>query len=96
MDRAGEDVLQDVPALRAALDRRRADRPPLLRVLDRLLGMEMKLRQYETGRRFFDAVAADRGDAGVREAWESPVIAPTSAELADPAAWLRRTRPAAA
>ncbi|MBI5103762.1 MAG: zinc-dependent metalloprotease [Solirubrobacterales bacterium] len=95
MDRAGEDVLRDLPQLREALDRRRGGRPPLLKLLDQLLGMEMKLRQYEVGRRFCDAVAAERGDAGVREAWDSPAMAPSSAELADPSTWLARTRPAA-
>jgi coenzyme F420 biosynthesis associated uncharacterized protein len=95
MDRAGEGVLDDLPALRAALDRRRGDRPPLLKLLDRLLGMERKLRQYEVGRRFCDAVVAARGDAGLLEAWHSPHAVPSAAELADPAAWLRRTARAA-
>jgi coenzyme F420 biosynthesis associated uncharacterized protein len=96
MDRAGEGVLQDLPALRAALDRRRGDRPPLLKLLDRLLGMELKLRQYQVGRRFCDAVVDARGEPGLTEAWASPELVPSAAELADPAAWLRRTTPRAA
>lgn len=95
MDRAGEGVLRDLPALRAALDRRRGGRPPLLKLLDRLLGMEMKLRQYEVGRKFCDAVVAARGDEGLAEAWTSPETVPTAAELAEPAMWLRRTARAA-
>jgi coenzyme F420 biosynthesis associated uncharacterized protein len=96
MDRAGGEVLKDVDALRAAMDRRREDRAPLLRILDRLLGFDLKLKQYAQGRVFCDTVVAARGDAGLRDAWASADLAPTSAELAAPAAWLSRTEPAAA
>jgi coenzyme F420 biosynthesis associated uncharacterized protein len=96
MDRAGSEILDDVAALRAAMDRRREDRAPLLRILDRLLGFDLKLKQYAQGRVFCDTVVAARGDAGLRDAWASADLAPTSAELAAPATWLARTEPAAA
>jgi coenzyme F420 biosynthesis associated uncharacterized protein len=91
MDRAGSEVLSDVDALRGAMDRRREDRAPLLRILDRLLGFDLKLKQYAQGRTFCDAIVHARGDAGLRDAWSAPELAPTATELADPAAWLRRT-----
>jgi coenzyme F420 biosynthesis associated uncharacterized protein len=96
MDRAGGEVLRDVDSLRAAMDRRREDRAPLLRILDRLLGFDLKLKQYAQGRQFCDAVVAARGEAGLRDAWGDEALAPTSAELAAPAAWLARTEPRAA
>jgi coenzyme F420 biosynthesis associated uncharacterized protein len=96
MDRAGGEVLRDVDGLRAAMDRRREDRAPLLRILDRLLGFDLKLKQYAQGRVFCDAVVAARGEAGLRDAWAAPELAPTAAELAAPAVWLARTEPAAA
>jgi coenzyme F420 biosynthesis associated uncharacterized protein len=96
MDRAGGEVLHDVDALRAAMDRRREDRAPLLRILDRLLGFDLKLKQYAQGRIFCDTVVTARGEDGLRDAWASAELAPTSAELASPAAWLARTEPAAA
>ncbi|HWI74518.1 MAG TPA: zinc-dependent metalloprotease [Baekduia sp.] len=96
MDRAGGDVLDDVDGLRAAMDRRREDRAPLLKILDRLLGFDLKLKQYAQGRRFCDTIVAARGEAGLRDAWAAEELAPTSAELAAPAAWLARTEPAAA
>jgi putative hydrolase len=96
MDRAGGEVLDDVDALRAAMDRRREDRAPLLRILDRLLGFDLKLKQYAQGRVFCDTVVAARGDAGLLAAWAAPELAPTAAELAAPTAWLARTEPAAA
>jgi coenzyme F420 biosynthesis associated uncharacterized protein len=91
MDRAGEDVVPDVDALRDAMDRRRDDRAPLLRILDRLLGFDLKLKQYAQGRQFCDAIVAARGEQGLRDAWASADLAPSSAELAAPAAWLART-----
>ncbi len=96
MDRAGSKVLRDVDGLRAAMDRRREGRAPLLRILDRLLGFDLKLKQYAQGRVFCDTVVAARGDDGLRDAWAAPELAPTSAELAAPLIWLARTEPAAA
>jgi coenzyme F420 biosynthesis associated uncharacterized protein len=96
MDQAGDEVLDDVEALRAAMDRRREDRAPLLRILDRLLGFDLKLKQYAQGRTFCDTVVAARGRPGLLDAWSSEAMAPTAAELAAPAAWLARTGPAAA
>jgi coenzyme F420 biosynthesis associated uncharacterized protein len=96
MDRAGSDVLRDVDGLRTAMDRRRGDRAPLWRILDRLLGFDLKLKQYTQGREFCDAIVAARGEDGLRDAWAAPELAPTAAELAAPATWLARTAPAAA
>jgi coenzyme F420 biosynthesis associated uncharacterized protein len=96
MDRAGGEVLRDVDGLRAAMDRRREDRAPLLRIFDRLLGFDLKLKQYAQGRVFCDTVVAARGEAGLLHAWSAPELAPTSAELAAPLVWLARTKPAVA
>jgi coenzyme F420 biosynthesis associated uncharacterized protein len=93
MDRAGEDVVADLESLRDAMDRRRDDRAPLWRILDRLLGFDLKLKQYAQGRQFCDAIVAARGEDGLRDAWSSADLAPSSAELAAPATWLARTAP---
>jgi coenzyme F420 biosynthesis associated uncharacterized protein len=90
MDAAARDVLPSLDRLRAALDARRRDRPPALRLLDRLLGLELKMRQYEEGRAFCDAVVAAAGVAALHGAWRSPEDAPTVAELRDPGRWLAR------
>jgi coenzyme F420 biosynthesis associated uncharacterized protein len=91
MDAVGDDVLDDLPALRGALDRRRRERSGFLRVLERLIGMDLKLRQYELGKRFCDAVVARGGIDALNRAWGSPEGMPTLAELEDPVAWLERT-----
>ncbi len=59
MDAVGAEVLPSLPRLRAAMNRRRESRGLPWRVLERLLGLELKMRQYEMGRRFCDAVVAD-------------------------------------
>jgi coenzyme F420 biosynthesis associated uncharacterized protein len=91
MDAVGAGLLADLPALREALTRRRRERSGLLRVLERLIGMDMKLRQYEQGKAFCDAVVARGGIDALNRVWVSPEAMPTLAELDDPVAWLGRT-----
>jgi coenzyme F420 biosynthesis associated uncharacterized protein len=90
MDAAGEGVIEGLEDLRAALEKRRHNRPPVMRVLEKLLGLEMKMRQYETGKRFCDAVVQRVGIAGLNRAWESPETLPTWAEMEAPDLWLAR------
>jgi len=90
MDVVGAQALPSLDELRAALDRRRSERPPLLALLERLIGLEAKMRQYEDGKRFCDAVAAATGSAGLHRVFDSPESLPTVAELHDPDAWMRR------
>jgi uncharacterized protein (DUF2342 family) len=73
------------------MSRRRGDRGLAWRVLERLLGLEMKLRQYEQGRRFCDAVVEAGGPQALARAWIGPEFLPTPAELQAPATWLART-----
>jgi len=91
MDAAGAPVLPNVGKLREAMDHRRKHRPPLFKLLERLLGLDMKMRQYEHGKRFCDAVVARGGIDALNRAWSAPDRLPTLEELDDPAAWIRRT-----
>jgi coenzyme F420 biosynthesis associated uncharacterized protein len=88
MDAVGVDLLPSLPRLRAAMTHRREARGLPWRVLERLLGLELKLRQYEGGRRFCDAVVAAGGPPALARAWRSPEMLPTTAELQTPALWL--------
>jgi coenzyme F420 biosynthesis associated uncharacterized protein len=94
MDAVGAEVIDDLPELRAAMERRRADRTGLLRLFEKLIGMDMKLRQYELGKRFCDGVVERAGIEGLNRVWERSEQLPTLAELDDPVAWLARTEPA--
>ncbi len=90
MDAVGAELLPRLPELRAAMDRRRHERTGLLRLFERLIGLDMKLRQYELGKAFCDAVVAEGGIEALNRVWSGPEAMPTPAELADPAAWLAR------
>jgi coenzyme F420 biosynthesis associated uncharacterized protein len=92
MDAAGAPVLPSLPKLREALEKRRREKPPVVRFLERVLGLDLKMRQYLVGKRFCDAVVRDWGVEGLNRAWEAPDLLPNLAELDDPAAWVRRTQ----
>ncbi len=93
MDAAAPTLGEDVGALRAAIERRRRERPPLARLLFWLLGLELKLRQYREGKRFCDAIVERAGIDTLNRAWAGPEGLPRPAELADPDAWLDRVAP---
>jgi coenzyme F420 biosynthesis associated uncharacterized protein len=92
MDAVGADLLTDLDSMRAAMERRRTERSGLLRVLDKLIGLDLKLRQYQQGKAFCDAVVARGGIAALNRAWAGPESLPTLAELDDAAGWLVRTQ----
>jgi coenzyme F420 biosynthesis associated uncharacterized protein len=90
MDAVGERLLPELPHLRESLERRRRDRSGLLRMVERLIGLDLKMRQYEQGKAFCDAVVAEGGIAALNRAWERPEALPGLVELDDPSGWLRR------
>ena len=59
-------------------------------VLHRLLGIEMKLRQYQLGEAFVAAVERQAGPEAVTIAWRGPEWLPTLDELSNPPGWLER------
>src|SRR5207248_10808500 len=52
MDAVAPDLVPSLPKLRASLDRRRRSQSGLSRLIARLLGLDLKLRQYEQGKAF--------------------------------------------
>ena len=91
MDAVAPDLLPSLPRLRKALDQRRRSQSGLSRLLARLLGMDLKLKQYERGKIFCDAIVGQAGPGALRYVFSSPDVLPTLAEIEDPAAWLART-----
>jgi uncharacterized protein (DUF2342 family) len=88
------DLLPSLPKLREALDRRRRSQSGLSRLVARLLGLDLKLRQYEQGKYFCDAVVRERGAEALHHVFSSPEALPTLAEIRNPEAWLERAMPA--
>jgi len=91
MDAVGAEVIPTQAELRTALERRRMARSGPMRLLERVLGFELKLRQYRDGKRFCDAVVNQIGIEGLNRVWSAPHALPTLAELVDPDAWIART-----
>ena len=96
MDAVGEQVLTGYAGLRDGMERRRRSRSAPERILQRLLGLDLKMRQYEQGKEFCDGVVDLGGIEALNRVWDSPESLPTQAELTDPAAWLARVRPSPA
>ncbi|HEY5192353.1 MAG TPA: zinc-dependent metalloprotease [Solirubrobacteraceae bacterium] len=92
MDAVGSEDLPTLERMRVAMNRRRRERGWPWRILERLLGLEMKMRQYEIGRTFCDEVVAQAGPSALTVAWSSAEMLPSMDELEHPSAWLTRTR----
>jgi putative hydrolase len=69
-------------------------RPPLLRLLESLIGLEMKRQQYVVGRSFCEGVWRQGGSAALAPVWESPDNIPKPDELRQPQTWTARMRAA--
>ena len=92
MDAVGERVLPGYEKLREAMDRRRASRSAPQRALERLLGLDLKMRQYVLGKQFCDAVQKQHGIDTLNRGWEAPELLPNLRELENPEAWVSRIR----
>lgn len=87
MDQVGPGYLPELSRTREGLNRRRAERSSVERLLEGLLGIDLKPAQYRAGERFVKAVAA----AGqLAKLWESAAALPTPEELGEPTKWLSR------
>lgn len=90
MDLVGERVIPSFARMRGIFERRRAQTTRLQRAFNHAIGIEMKLRQYELGREFCDAVVAEGGPGSLARLWVDESGFPTLRELREPALWLRR------
>ena len=96
MDSLGEAAIPGRGALRAAMDQRRRSRSAPELVIERLLGLDIKMRQYEQGKRFCDAVVSATGIELLDRVWEGPEALPSRSELEHPSDWIARVGPAPA
>jgi len=80
---------QDVIEKRFAV-RRRSGGNALDRVLRRLLGLDMKTKQYVDGSAFVRTVIERVGVDGFNAIWSSKQTLPTKAEISEPLSWIKR------
>lgn len=88
MDRIGERELVSQARMSRILASRRND--PRTAMFMRLIGLEMKMKQYEIGARFIGGVEERAGWSALTAAWERPSNLPTLEEIEDPVSWLYR------
>jgi coenzyme F420 biosynthesis associated uncharacterized protein len=93
MDAIAAEFIPGHEELRAAMDRRRRSRSAPQRIIEKLLGFDVKLRQYEQGKKWADAVASLAGIEGLNRVWVSPAALPSADELKHPGTWVKRTEP---
>jgi coenzyme F420 biosynthesis associated uncharacterized protein len=90
MDGVGPEVIPTVEQIRARFNQRRESGNPLEKAMRRLLGIEVKMRQYAEGRKFVHGVVERVGMPGFNKIFSSPLTLPRLDELNDPDAWVAR------
>lgn len=90
MDRAGGDEIPSAERFGRVLRARRTNGSTPSKVLQKLIGLEAKMAQYEQGELFIEAVEAAGGSEMLERAFSGPESLPTLAEIRQPAAWVAR------
>jgi len=90
MDAVGPEVVPSVADIRAKFSHRRGGGSRLDKTMRRLLGLDLKMKQYAEGSAFVTAVVARVGMEGFNRIWTSPETLPTLTEIAAPDSWIAR------
>ena len=90
MDAVGPQVVPSVAEIREKFNARRKTAGRVEQAVRRLLGIDLKMRQYADGARFVRAVVDRIGMDGFNKVWESPDTIPTMSEISNPDAWIAR------
>jgi coenzyme F420 biosynthesis associated uncharacterized protein len=90
MDAVGPQVVPTVAEIREKFNSRRGSSGRIEQTLRRMLGIDLKMKQYAEGSRFVRTVVDEAGMATFNKVWTSPETLPTKAEFANPQLWLDR------
>ncbi|MDH2425854.1 zinc-dependent metalloprotease [Sphaerisporangium sp. TRM90804] len=90
MDAVGPSVVPSVADIRSKFQHRREGGSRFDRTIRRLLGVDLKLKQYAEGAAFVRKVVAEVGIDGFNRVWGSPETLPDHTEIADPGKWIER------
>jgi len=92
MDEVGPQVVPSVALIRERFNQRRANPKPLDAAARKLMGMDVKLRQYSDGAAFVRQVIERIGMSGFNQVWSGPQSLPSRDEIRQPDRWLDRMR----
>jgi coenzyme F420 biosynthesis associated uncharacterized protein len=95
MDRAGNDAVPGAAHFHDVLKQRRESARGPARLLQQILGLEAKFRQYAEGEHFVRTVEQTGGRHLFDRVWQGPEWLPTLGEIRDPGIWVRRVSPSA-
>jgi len=73
------------------LSERRTSTKGVAKLLQQFIGIDAKLRQYEEGERFVEAVQKEGGNALLAKVWSGQSFLPSLEEIRNPSAWIART-----
>jgi len=95
MDRAGADAVPGAERFSRVLRERREQARGAAKLLQQVLGLEAKFRQYAEGEKFVRAVEEAGGRTLFDRVWQGPEWLPSLAEIRDPDLWVQRIAPPA-
>jgi coenzyme F420 biosynthesis associated uncharacterized protein len=90
MDAVGPQVVPTVADIRAKFNARRTNAGRVEQTIRRILGIDLKMKQYAQGSRFVKTVVEEAGMDTFNRVWTSPQTLPVKEELEDPQLWLAR------
>ena len=96
MDRAGADQIPSAERFGQVLRQRRQQGNPAAKLLQKVIGLEAKMKQYEQGEAFIESVERRGGTELLDVAWVDPANLPSIAEIRDPDSWIARVGPTVA
>ena len=94
MDRAGVGIVHDAERFGRILRQRRSNTSRGVALVQRLAGLEAKMKQYAQGEAFIEAVETHGGRGLMDRVWDSPDLLPSLAEIRQPNLWIDRVEPA--
>ncbi|MGH9169956.1 MAG: zinc-dependent metalloprotease [Acidimicrobiales bacterium] len=90
MNRAAAERIPSADRFASTLQARRESAGGLTRIVQQLIGLEAKMRQYHEGERFVEAVEKAGGPELFARVWERAELLPTLEEVREPASWVSR------
>jgi coenzyme F420 biosynthesis associated uncharacterized protein len=90
MNRAGKGLVPSAPRFERVLSDRRTGASGPAKLMQRAIGIDAKLKQYEDGEKFIEAVERSGGDALMSLVWQGPEFLPSLDEIQSPPLWIER------